>query len=130
MLKEKEIAKWREKLNPYIQEVKLKLAKEELKKKEITGVNKMLSVKEINLLQAQNEALIKQNWELQQEHNELLHCLSEMTDQCNGYKKALCKIKTVAEKVITDIDEYNNTAYSADAVVALLKKIIGIMEGK
>lgn len=37
MLKEKEIAKWREKLNPYIQEVKLKLAKEELKKKRNYG---------------------------------------------------------------------------------------------
>lgn len=67
----------------------------------------MLSKKELNFIEAQNDALKKQNKDLQQDNKELLHYLACMTEQRNKYKMVLFDIKErcakhlKAEKFVT-----------------------------
>lgn len=64
----------------------------------------MLSVNEINLLQAQNEGLKKQNKELQ-------HYLACMTEQRNKLITILEQIKEIAESVINRRPHSDNTVF-------------------
>lgn len=66
----------------------------------------MLSIKEINLLQAQNEGLKKQNAELQKENaklkeeiKELAHYLACMTEQRNKANTCLQEIKGIVKNI-------------------------------
>ena len=77
----------------------------------------MLSIKEINLLQAQNEGLKKQNADLQREKAKYYQQTLDDEIQINELLQTLQEIKVIAEKEI-----YMKQNSSMDRILNLITK--------